>query len=117
MEQPVYVAIVGTSFYFGTGFLKPGQPVQLIKDPDNRHDQEAIKAVMPPVGKIGYVANSSNTVPKGCRSAGRIYDTFDDHAIGVVRFVMKDTAIAEIVPHYESIFVFHSTEAITFTDR
>lgn len=101
MEQSMYVAVTGTQHYFGTAFLKPGQVVQLIKDPDNLHDQEAIKAEIPPIGKIGYVANSTYTVPKGCRSAGRIYDTFDDQINGMIRFVIKDTAIVELVPRLE----------------
>lgn len=62
----IYVAVTGTSHYYGASFLKPGQIVQLLKDPSNLHDEEAIMAVIPPVGKIGYVANSTHTVPRGC---------------------------------------------------
>ena len=69
VEQPIYIAITGTQHYYGAAFLKPGQIVHLIKDPDNPHDHEAIKVDMLPLGKIGYVANSPHTVPKGCRSA------------------------------------------------
>lgn len=32
--------------------------IKLIKEPDNEHDKEAIKAVLEPLGTIGYVANS-----------------------------------------------------------
>lgn len=48
------------------------------------------------MGQIGYVANSVHTVPKGCSSAERIYDTFAETAAGTVRFVTKDTAIVEL---------------------
>ena len=104
MEEPIYVAITGTNHYFGTEFIKPGQLIHLLKEPDNPYDQEAIKAVMTPVGKIGYVANSPHTVPKGCRSAGRIYDTFAEKVFCVVRFVFKDTVIAELVRQAEEVY-------------
>ncbi|ANE48660.1 DNA-binding protein [Paenibacillus swuensis] len=81
--------------HLGTGFVKPGQVIVLRKEPDNAFDQEAIKAEVTALGQIGYVANSPHTVPKGCKSAGRIYDTFEEHLSGVVRFVLKDTAIVE----------------------
>ncbi|OUM87457.1 MAG: DNA-binding protein [Bacillus thermozeamaize] len=105
MKSSVFVAVTGTKYYFGTEFIRPGQLIRFRKEPDNPHDQEAIKAEMMPVGKIGYVANSPQTVPKGCRSAGRIYDTFDEHVFGVVRFVVKDTVIVELVHHIEAICV------------
>jgi hypothetical protein len=47
LEFLSFVAIRGTSHYFGTGFLKPGQIVHLRKDPDNPYDQEAIRVEIP----------------------------------------------------------------------
>lgn len=110
MEQSIFIAITGTQHYYGASFLKPGQIVHLIKEPDNSYDQEAIKVDIVPIGKIGYVANSSHTVPKGCRSAGRIYDTFEHHICGYVRFIMKDTAIVELVPGLEEMYLIKDTE-------
>lgn len=115
MEQPIYIAITGTQHYYGAAFLKPGQIVHLIKDPDNPHDHEAIKVEMTPIGKIGYVANSPHTVPKGCRSAGRIYDRFEQHVCGMVRFVVKDTAIVELTPGIEEMYIIKTTEDIVFS--
>lgn len=112
MEQ-IYVAITGTSHYFGTSFLKPGQTVLLVKDPDNLHDEEAVKAVLPPVGKIGYVANSTHTVPKGCRSAGRIYDSFDWHINGVIRFIIKDLVIVELAESGLKFELLHQNEIVS----
>jgi len=97
MLDKYFVAIVGCKHYLGTRVLKPGKLVCLEKDPDNDYDEEAISAYIFPEGKIGYVANSTQTVPKGCRSAGRLYDTFDDVAYGVICFVVHDTAIVEIL--------------------
>ncbi|MCQ6561516.1 HIRAN domain-containing protein [Paenibacillus mendelii] len=96
MNEPIYVAVTGTNHYFGTNFIKIGYPLRLVKDPDNPYDQEAIRVEMTPLGKIGYVANSPHTVAKGCKSAGRIYDTFEVTLYGVVRFVVKDTVIVEL---------------------
>lgn len=115
MEQLIFIAITGTQHYFGATFLKPGQIVHLIKEPDNSHDHEAIKVDIVPLGKIGYVANSPHTVPRGCRSAGRIYDTFEHHICGCVRFVMKDTAIVELVPGLEELYIIKATKDSSFS--
>lgn len=110
MDQPIFIALTGTKHYYGTDFLKPGQIVHLIKDQDNPNDHEAIKVDMIPIGKIGYVANSTYTVPKGCRSAGRIYDTFHQHICGIIRFVVKDVAIVEIASDIEEVYIIKTTE-------
>lgn len=47
--------------------------------------------------KSMYVANSVNTVVRGTRSAGRIYDKFDLVARAQVVFVTKRSAIARVV--------------------
>ncbi|THF73628.1 HIRAN domain-containing protein [Cohnella fermenti] len=73
MEFIAFVAITGMNHYYGASLHKPGQPIHFRKEPDNPHDEEAIAAEIPPMGIIGYVANSIHTVPRGCRNAGRIY--------------------------------------------
>lgn len=45
---------------------------------------------------VGYVANSSFTVARGTRSAGRIYDTFGQWIFGQIVFVVGDRVIVEI---------------------
>lgn len=54
-----------------------------------------------PLGKVGYVANSTYTVPRGCCSAGRIYDTIENCAYAIIRFVFQDTAIVELIQNKE----------------
>lgn len=50
-----------------------------------------------------YVANSANTVVRGTKSAGRIYDKFDKGARAIVCFVFHRMAIAKIVEwNYEA---------------
>lgn len=95
--KSIYVAIVGLNNYFGAKIFKPGQILRLIKDYENDYDGEAIMTLLDPIGKVGYVANSAHTVPLGCWSAGRLYDTFETVTYAVVRFVTKETVIAEIL--------------------
>lgn len=91
-----YVAVVGCENYFGYRIFKPGMLVKLEKEPDNDYDMEAIRVVVSPIGKVGYVANSVRTVPLGCHSAGRVYDTFDEYTLGIVRFVTDTVVIVEL---------------------
>lgn len=93
MEEKVYIAVTGIHHYFGPQVFQLNQIVVLTKEPDNPHDAEAIRADILPIGKVGYVANSPYTVPRGCRSAGRIYDMFEQSIAGVVRFILKETVI------------------------
>lgn len=109
MDKPLFVAITGTNHYYGSDFFKIGLVMQLVKDRGNPHDDEAIRAEIPPIGKVGYVANSSFSVPRGCRSAGRLYDTFDDVTLAVVRFVVKDTVIVEVVKSMDILQIVHTT--------
>jgi len=96
MDDKRFVAIVGCDKYFGAEIFKPGQRVKLVKDLDNPYDGEAIRVELEPVGQVGYVANSVHTVPKGCCSAGRIYDSITQEAFGMVRFVVRSTALLEL---------------------
>lgn len=91
-----FVSIVGLKHYFGAEIFSIGQKLKLTKDYDNRHDDEAIMVEIESIGKVGYVANSPYTVARGTRSAGRIYDTFEDYTYCEVRFILKDTVIAQI---------------------
>jgi len=92
-----YVAVVGCRNYFEPKMLKPGLVLKLIKEPENLFDEEAIRAELAPIGKIGYVANSIHTVPRGCYSAGRIYDSFETSCRGIIRFVVGETVILELI--------------------
>lgn len=114
--KPIYVAIVGLSNYFGAKIFKPGQFLRLVKDFENDYDGEAIMAILEPVGAVGYVANSVHTVPLGCYSAGRLYDTFDTFAYGIVRFVTKDVVIVEIIEQMQ-VEIYVDGEESLFNDN
>lgn len=96
MHKKIYAAISDMKYFSGSIRLKIGDPVFLVKDPDNVDDPEAIRVVLPSHGQVGYIANSAATVPRGCRSAGRIYDTFRKQTLGIVQFIFQDSAIIEL---------------------
>ena len=78
------ITITGMNYYHGMDFLKPGMKVTLRKEPDNKHDTEAIMVKMKGVGKIGYVANSPHTVLGESISAGHLYDKIGKKAKAIV---------------------------------
>lgn len=75
--------------------------IKLVKEPDNKYDTEAIACEMRYFGKIGYVANSTNTVIKGCMSSGRVFDKIDDGYFAKIKFITGNTAIAKILSSEE----------------
>ena len=83
----IWFTLTGTGHYLGSDFLEKGMKIRLEKEPDNRHDREAIKVLLDGVGHIGYVANSPWTVLGESYSAGRLYDKIGDTAKGRIRVV------------------------------
>ena len=67
-----YVTITGFKHYYGITPFKPGKKIKCVKEPDNPHDAEAIRATMKHIGTVGYVANSPRTTAVGTKSAGAI---------------------------------------------
>ncbi len=92
----MYFTIAGCNHYFGTGFMKKGMKVKLIKEPDNEYDKEAIQVKIKGLGKVGYVANSPFTVKGESMSAGRLYDKLGDKAKGKVVFVVDGGVVCKI---------------------
>ncbi len=80
----VYFTITGMDHFFGSEFLEKGMTVKLIKEADNEFDSEAIRVEFKGLGRIGYVANSPQTVLGYSQSAGRLYDSFKKKAKGKV---------------------------------
>ena len=85
----IWFTLTGTNHYCGSAFLEKGMKIRLEKEPDNRHDREAIKVLLDGVGHIGYVANSPYTVIGESYSAGRLYDKIGDTARGKVRLITE----------------------------
>ena len=96
MSKKVFITITGTNHYLGDAFLEKGTRVQLIKDPDNQYDHEAIRVEMEGLGKIGYVANSTWTVLGESFSAGRLYDRIGKKAKGTVIAVTERGIVCKL---------------------
>lgn len=80
MKNSVLVTITGLTHYYGTKPFKVGAVIKLKKEYDNKYDDEAIRAQLPYIGTVGYVANSTYTVYSGTYSAGRLYDKIGECA-------------------------------------
>jgi len=93
----MYITITAFQNMHGSKPLKLNGIVKLVKEPDNKYDTEAIACEMRYFGKIGYVANSTNTVIIGCMSAGRIYDKINDEYFAKIKFITGSTAIAKVL--------------------
>ena len=94
--KTIYFTITGMNYYYGTDVVKKGSKVELIKEPDNKYDKEAILVKVDGLGAIGHVANSVNTVLGESYSAGRIYDRFKKRAKGKVVVVTERGAVCEL---------------------
>ncbi len=90
------ITVTGTGNYHGQEFLKPGMKLRLVKEPDNEHDREAIRAELKGLGKIGYVANSPYTVLGESMSAGRLYDRIGDTAKATVLYVLPRGIVCRV---------------------
>ena len=97
-----YITITGMEYYFGNKVFKVGDVINCEKEFDNDYDEEAIKVMMKTFGKVGYVANSSRTVAKGTKSAGRIYDKVGDKFCAKVCFVTGTSVIVEVLKRDEN---------------
>lgn len=91
------VTIVGIKYYLGTEAFRVNQILYGVKEPDNEEDSEAIKVLSESGIQLGYIANSIYSVAKGCKSAGRIVDTFEGQLKMRVLFIVKNAVIAEII--------------------
>ena len=92
----IYFTITGTNYYMGKSFFEKDMKVNLIKEPDNEYDREAIKVELPGLGKVGYVANSPYTVLGESYSAGRLYDKIGDEAVGKVLYVLENGVLCTL---------------------
>lgn len=93
MENLIFITLTGQNHYLGFKPYKIGRIVRITKDRDNPADPEAIRAELPYIDTIGYVANSVNSVYDGTFSAGRIYDKIGDYAYAKIMFITHSGAI------------------------
>ena len=86
----MYFTIVGMNHFYGKEFIEPGMQVKLVKEPENKVDNEAIRVEVEGLGRIGYVANSPYTTIGESFSAGRMYDKIPDGVIGTVKYKLPN---------------------------
>ena len=92
-KNDILITIVGG--FNNEDLLKKGSIFNIVKEPDNSYDMEAI-AVKHDNETIAYVANSVHTVVKGTMSAGRIYDKFNNDSKIEIIFA-GDRIIAKLI--------------------
>ena len=97
----MFITIIAFNKFHGSKPLRVNGIVKLVKEPDNKYDTEAIACEMRYFGKIGFVANSTHTVVKGCMSGGRLYDKINDEYFAKIKFVTDSIAIAKVLTSEE----------------
>lgn len=94
-SKDTLISITGTRFYFGIEIFKPGMTVDLIKEPENEHDPDAVRVEIDGE-KVGYVANSEYTLVENIKSASDI-NKLDLKKAEVVFIYMDEHVIAKLL--------------------
>ena len=97
MKNSVLVTITGLAHYYGTKPFKVGAVIKLKKEYDNKYDDEAIRAQLPYIGTVGYVANSTYTVYSGTYCAGRLDGKIGECACAKIILITHSSAVAEVI--------------------
>ncbi|MBQ2945058.1 MAG: HIRAN domain-containing protein [Clostridia bacterium] len=95
--ENAFITITGINGYYGKNPFKIDRVLRIVKEPDNRHDAEAIRVELPFIDTVGYVANSVGTVYAGTESAGKLYDKIGEYAYAQVMFVTHSSVIALVL--------------------
>lgn len=109
MKESLFFSISGVKNYFGMDPFVIGSLFYCEKEPSNKHDVEAIQAILPIIGVIGYVANSSYTVVQGTFSAGRLYDKVPKRFFGRVMFHTDKQVICRVEPDHPDLLAMELT--------
>ena len=91
-----FITITHLDDYNAFRFISPGTWLIIRKEP-NEYDDETIAVYSAKGSRYGYVANSTDTVARGTHSAGYVYRDFEQEIACIVRFVLEDIAIAELL--------------------
>lgn len=95
-SDQTFITINHLDDFNGLSNIKVNDTLTLIKDLDNPCDDEAIAVYDRDDIKVGYVANSTDTVARGTCSAGRIYEKINNQAECVVSFIIQDCLISRL---------------------
>ena len=87
-SDDVLITVSGTNFFKGMDPFEKGAILNLVKQPDNEHDSDAI-AIFSANEQVGFVANSQYTLIDGVKSASEI-KFIGDNQKAEVMFVFLD---------------------------
>ena len=87
-SDDVLITVSGTNFFKGLDPFENGRIFNLVKQPDNEHDSDAI-AIFLADEQVGFVANSQYTLIDGVKSASEI-KFIDNNQKAEVVFVFFD---------------------------
>lgn len=97
-----FVTITGMNHYYGMKPFEIGKKIRCVKEPNNKHDMEAISCKMKGINKVGYLANSPYTVIRGSRSAAGVAHKVKDKFVVEVLFITRDGIICQVIDGYKA---------------
>ncbi|AMD18465.1 hypothetical protein TL18_07095 [Methanobrevibacter sp. YE315] len=90
------ITVSGTNFFKGLEPFEKGVIVNLVKQPDNEHDSDAIGVFLADE-QIGYVANSPYTLIDGVKSASEIKFIEDNQKAEVLFIFLERYVILKLI--------------------
>ncbi|WP_067043478.1 HIRAN domain-containing protein [Methanobrevibacter sp. YE315] len=95
-NEDVLITVSGTNFFKGLEPFEKGVIVNLVKQPDNEHDSDAIGVFLADE-QIGYVANSPYTLIDGVKSASEIKFIEDNQKAEVLFIFLERYVILKLI--------------------
>lgn len=96
-SKSLYITVNHLDEYGGAQSFRIDDELILKKDLDNPFDDEAIAVFNNHNIRCGYVANSVYSVARGTKSAGFIYNLIKHNHKCIVRFIIEECLICEII--------------------
>lgn len=96
MPEGTFVTVCGFSKYRGIDPFSIGARFMCRKEPENPHDDEAIRVMDDSGVTIGYLANDRSERANGTLSASRIYDRVGELFVIEVWFTTRTKIICKI---------------------
>ena len=95
-SEDTLITVSGANFFKGLDPFGKGVIVNLVKEPDNEHDEDAI-AIFSGDEQVGYVANSPYTLFEGVKSASDIKSIGDDQKAEVLFLFLERFVILKLI--------------------
>jgi hypothetical protein len=93
----VLITVSGTDFFKGLDVFFEGAVLDLVREPENEHDSDAIRIEIGGEA-VGYVANNDYTAIEGTKKASEIVNVIGDSQKAEVSFIlMNQHVIARLI--------------------